>query len=64
MLPFLDVVGEFLVSIHACLTDLWAACFGFGYAVWLVDEFTCGLLTDMRSAIGLPLGFVLELHGW
>ncbi len=40
------------------------ACFGIGYAVWLVDEFACGLLTSCRHAIGLPWAFVLELHGW
>ncbi|CVL04794.1 hypothetical protein FPRO06_04612 [Fusarium proliferatum] len=38
--------------------------FGFGYIVWLIDEFACRYLTSARHAIGLPFAFLLELHGW
>ncbi|KAJ5359640.1 ceramidase [Penicillium cataractarum] len=38
--------------------------FGAGYAVWIIDRLACGFLRDSRRAIGLPLAFVLELHGW
>ena len=38
--------------------------FGFGYVVWLIDEFACRYLTNVRHAIGLPFAFLLELHGW
>ncbi|KAJ4135057.1 hypothetical protein NW768_004670 [Fusarium equiseti] len=38
--------------------------FGFGYMVWLIDEFACRYLTNARHAIGLPFAFLLELHGW
>ncbi|GAO17317.1 hypothetical protein UVI_02044750 [Ustilaginoidea virens] len=40
------------------------ASFGLGYLFWLVDSWTCWLLTDMRHAVGLPWAFLLELHGW
>ncbi|KAH8894143.1 alkaline phytoceramidase [Thozetella sp. PMI_491] len=38
--------------------------FVFGYFVWLIDAWTCRLLIDARHSIGLPLAFILELHGW
>ncbi|KAH6959253.1 ceramidase [Fusarium avenaceum] len=38
--------------------------FGFGYMVWLIDEFACRYLTSARHTVGLPLAFLLELHGW
>ncbi|KAF7716557.1 Uncharacterized protein PECH_004358 [Penicillium ucsense] len=39
-------------------------CFAFGFFVWLIDGLACGLLKDTRHAIGLPLAFLTELHGW
>lgn len=39
-------------------------CFGFGYVLWLIDEFACRYLTGARRVVGLPLAFTLELHGW
>lgn len=39
-------------------------CFGFGYFVWLIDEFGCGILTGAKHAVGLPFAFVFEFHGW
>lgn len=32
--------------------------------VWLIDEFACRYLTSARHTVGLPLAFLLELHGW
>ncbi|KAM6532773.1 hypothetical protein FALCPG4_005824 [Fusarium falciforme] len=46
------------ISLFGC------CCFGFGYFLWLVDELACRYLTDARNALGLPLAFLLELHGW
>ncbi|OOF90627.1 hypothetical protein ASPCADRAFT_211932 [Aspergillus carbonarius ITEM 5010] len=40
------------------------ASFVFGYFVWLIDEFACRVLVSMRGVVGLPVGFLLELHGW
>lgn len=40
------------------------ACFAFGYFVWLIDVWACGMLTQTRQTIGLPLAFLTELHGW
>ncbi|KAK7902477.1 hypothetical protein LTR67_002122 [Exophiala xenobiotica] len=39
-------------------------CFLAGFAVWLIDGAACGWLRDTRGYLGLPWGFVLELHGW
>lgn len=39
-------------------------CFGFGYFVWLIDEFGCGILTGAKNTVGLPLAFLFEFHGW
>ncbi|KAI5455625.1 ceramidase [Mariannaea sp. PMI_226] len=46
------------ISTFGCLS------FAFGYLVWLIDDWACSLLTDMRHSIGLPFAFLLELHGW
>ncbi|KAJ5455713.1 uncharacterized protein N7458_003977 [Penicillium daleae] len=39
-------------------------CFGLGYFVWLIDDWACGFLIKTRHAVGLPLAFLTELHGW
>lgn len=39
-------------------------CFMMGFVVWLIDGAVCGWLRDTRKFLGVPLGFVLELHGW
>ncbi|KAI9374131.1 ceramidase [Aspergillus egyptiacus] len=39
-------------------------CFLFGYGVWLIDTWFCGHLSEARNAVGLPLAFLFELHGW
>ncbi|KAH8656848.1 ceramidase [Ilyonectria robusta] len=38
--------------------------FLFGYTLWLIDEFACRMLTDVRHLVGLPIAFLFELHGW
>lgn len=35
-----------------------------GYGLWLVDVFACSTLQSWRRAVGMPFGFILELHGW
>ncbi|OJI79581.1 hypothetical protein ASPTUDRAFT_59643 [Aspergillus tubingensis CBS 134.48] len=40
------------------------ASFIFGYLVWLVDEWVCQSLIGARHAVGQPVAFLLELHGW
>ncbi|CAI7630110.1 unnamed protein product [Penicillium glandicola] len=46
------------------LTLFGCFCFGFGYFVWLIDDLACGLLTQTRHVVGVPLAFLFELHGW
>lgn len=46
------------ISLFGCF------CFGFGYFVWLIDEFGCGILTSAKNTVGLPLAFFFEFHGW
>lgn len=41
-----------------------AVIFVSGFAIWMVDNVYCAALTRMRRAVGMPWGFVLELHGW
>ena len=35
-----------------------------GYFLWYVDLEACGALRQYRAAVGLPLAWLLELHGW
>jgi len=35
-----------------------------GYGLWNVDMAFCMELREIRGVIGLPWGWVLELHGW
>ncbi|KAE9367767.1 hypothetical protein N431DRAFT_416611 [Stipitochalara longipes BDJ] len=35
-----------------------------GYIVWNIDFAFCAELGAFRAAVGMPLGFVTELHGW
>ena len=34
------------------------------WVLWNVDNVTCTYLRQIRRAIGMPWGFLLELHGW
>ncbi|KAL4884036.1 alkaline phytoceramidase [Aspergillus karnatakaensis] len=38
--------------------------FSFGFGVWVLENCTCDALNSARRAVGLPFGFLLELHGW
>ncbi|CAF3458893.1 hypothetical protein FGSG_08281 [Fusarium graminearum PH-1] len=38
--------------------------FIFGYMVWLIDNWACRYLIDIRHTVGLPFAFLFELHGW
>lgn len=53
---------------HLCvgfnLLNKFAVSFGLGYIVWLLDDWVCGMLIDLRHSVGLPWAFLLELHGW
>ncbi|KAM3429256.1 hypothetical protein MY4824_008343 [Beauveria thailandica] len=46
------------IAIFGCLN------FAFGYFVWLLDDWLCQLLTNLKHTFGLPLAFLFELHGW
>jgi len=35
-----------------------------GFAIWNVDNILCSSITATKRAIGMPLSFLLELHGW
>jgi len=37
---------------------------GIGYALWHLDLEKCAELRKMRKAVGVPLGMLLEMHGW
>lgn len=39
-------------------------CFLMGFVVWLIDGAACGWLREVRKSLGVPLAFILELHGW
>lgn len=41
-----------------------SVCFALGYFVWLIDDWACGTLIKTRHAVGRPLAFLTELHGW
>jgi dihydroceramidase len=36
----------------------------FGYFLWSIDYHLCGYVTAFKRSIGLPWGFIFELHGW
>ncbi|CAM1502366.1 Fc.00g043500.m01.CDS01 [Cosmosporella sp. VM-42] len=59
-----QVPDPFIRKTVRNIAVLGCSCFGFGYAVWLIDDWACHMLTDMRHAVGFPLAFLLELHGW
>ncbi|KAB8276956.1 ceramidase [Aspergillus minisclerotigenes] len=41
-----------------------AVIFNLGFYLWVIDGWICGFLRSARARIGLPLAFLLELHGW
>ncbi len=36
----------------------------FGYFLWNIDFHLCSYVTAFKRHIGLPWGFIFELHGW
>lgn len=36
----------------------------FGYFLWNIDFHLCSYVTAFKHYIGLPWGFIFELHGW
>jgi dihydroceramidase len=40
------------------------ASFLFGYFLWSIDFHLCKYVTAFKRSIGLPWGFIFELHGW
>jgi dihydroceramidase len=36
----------------------------FGYLLWQMDFIFCAELTVLKRKLGIPWGFLLELHGW
>ncbi|KAF7589417.1 hypothetical protein BBP40_004321 [Aspergillus hancockii] len=48
------------IALFGCVL----ASFIFGYLVWLIDDWACRILTNTRQSVGVPLAFLLELHGW
>lgn len=43
---------------------LGASSFLTGFALWGVDQWQCSNLTRIRHWMGIPWGFIFELHGW
>ena len=37
---------------------------GLGYFLWQIDGIFCSELTALKRSIGMPWGFLLEMHGW
>ncbi|KAF2638153.1 alkaline ceramidase-like protein [Massarina eburnea CBS 473.64] len=35
-----------------------------GFLLWHLDRVHCSTLTQWRRSVGMPWGFLLELHGW
>ncbi|KAF2229593.1 alkaline phytoceramidase [Viridothelium virens] len=35
-----------------------------GFILWVIDRLFCERLKHLRSTVGVPWGFLLELHGW
>jgi len=46
------------------LSRIGLACSVVGYSVWLIDHWACSGLRSTRRSMGMPWGFILELHGW
>ncbi|KAF2031942.1 alkaline ceramidase family protein [Setomelanomma holmii] len=46
------------------MTSSGLACGLFGYFLWNIDFHLCSHVTAFKRYIGLPWGFIFELHGW
>lgn len=50
--------------VTAFLAKFWLANFLFGYFLWSIDFHLCSYVTKAKHYVGLPWGFLFELHGW
>jgi dihydroceramidase len=55
LLPYLSPDGVLTMGL---------ASFLFGYFLWSIDFHLCKYVTAFKRSIGLPWGFIFELHGW
>ncbi|KAF2622133.1 alkaline phytoceramidase [Macroventuria anomochaeta] len=46
------------------LASFGIANFLFGYFLWSIDFHLCSYVTKVKHYVGLPWGFLFELHGW
>ena len=53
-----------ILAMTVSLTRILIVYAGAGFACWILDSLACPQLRQIRRQIGLPWGFVLELHGW
>lgn len=58
--PFLDLSAP---PLYLFLTYFPASGL-LGYFLWNIDYHLCSHVTAFKRAIGLPWGFLFELHGW
>ncbi|EKD12772.1 uncharacterized protein L3040_006925 [Drepanopeziza brunnea f. sp. 'multigermtubi'] len=47
-----------------CLALYGTCSFILGFSLWDIDNKFCAQLTHARALVGMPLGFLTELHGW
>jgi Ceramidase len=47
-----------------CAKLIFEVTFLSGYTVWNIDNGFCAELRAFRNVVGMPLGFMTELHGW
>ena len=56
--------GFLLPTLLAVADQPNAGAFIVGYVLWRLDFQSCRILRDLRHQLGMPFGFLLELHGW
>ena len=56
------ILNDFLAIFM--LTSTFTVYLGAGLALWALDSLACSRLRQIRRQIGVPWGFMLELHGW
>ncbi|KAJ0420977.1 ceramidase [Aspergillus carlsbadensis] len=66
----MQLVGSRTVPGSSARHRIWgivrfgAFIFNLAFYLWILDQWACKHLQRARSILGLPLGFLLELHGW
>jgi len=51
------------VTLRHILFGAWGM-FGLGFALWNIDNIACDYLKGAKRMMGIPAGYMLELHGW